>query len=190
MSISRRKFMVSAAAGSLTLVAQRASAQQPVASNMGPMDEATYKPVSLTPKGTAPVMNEDQRNELEHQVRCQCGCNLDVYTCRTTDFSCPVSPAMHRDMIALVAGGYAANEITAAFRLVYGERVLMSPPREGFNWVGYLLPSVAIAAGAVVLVRYIRSRAKSVLPVTVSSPRVNASPDEMEQLRKALRDDS
>ena len=174
MSVTRRNFLV----------------QQPVASNMGPMDEATYKPVSLPPKG-APVMNEDQRNDLEHQVRCQCGCNLDVYTCRTTDFSCPVSPAMHRDMIALVAGGYAANEITAAFRNVYGERVLMSPPREGFNWVGYLLPSVAIAAGAVVLVRYIRNRAHAVAAAGAAPVgHVNASPEEMERLRKLLRDDS
>lgn len=187
--ISRRKFLVRTTVGSLSLVAARASGQQPVASNMGPMDEATYKPVSLPPKG-APVMNEDQRNDLEHQVRCQCGCNLDVYTCRTTDFSCPVSPAMHRDMIALVAGGYAANEITAAFRRVYGERVLMSPPREGFNWVGYLLPSVAILAGAGVLVRYIRRRALSTAAPLPSHPGVAASPDEMERLRKALRDDS
>jgi cytochrome c-type biogenesis protein CcmH len=186
--ISRRKFLTRMTVGSMSLIAARASAQRPVASNMGPMDEATYKAVELPPKG-APVMNEDQRNDLEHQVRCQCGCNLDVYTCRTTDFSCPVSPAMHRDMMALVAGGYAANEITAAFRRVYGERVLMSPPREGFNWVGYLLPSVAIAAGAVVLVRYIRNRSHNVV-LAAPVREVNASPDELDQLRKALRDDS
>ena len=174
MSLTRRSFLM----------------QQPVASNMGPMDEATYKAVTLPPKGT-PVMNEDQRNDLEHQIRCQCGCNLDVYTCRTTDFSCPVSPAMHRDMIALVAGGYAANEITSAFRSVYGEKVLMSPPKEGFNWFGYLLPSVAIAAGAVILVRYIRNRAHAVAAAG-AAPRgnVDASPEELERLRAALRDDS
>lgn len=190
MILSRRQFVLGSAAGSLLAAVSRADAQQPVASNMGPMDEATYKPVSLPPKGNAPVMNEDQRNDLEHQIRCQCGCNLDVYTCRTTDFSCPVSPAMHRDMIALVAGGYAATEITAAFRKVYGEKVLMSPPREGFNWVGYLLPSVAIAAGALVLVRYIRNRANSYAPASVPAREVEATPDEMERLRKILRDDS
>lgn len=174
MSVTRRSFLM----------------QQPVASNMGPMDEATYKPVALPPKG-APVLNEDQRNDLEHTIRCMCGCNLDVYTCRTTDFSCPVSPAMHRDMIALVAGGYAASEITAAFRNVYGERVLMSPPREGFNWLGYLLPSAAIAVGALVLVRYIRNRARAVQAAGAAPDgQVNASPEELESLRAALRDDS
>lgn len=164
--------------------------QQPVASNMGPMDESVYKPVNLPPKGTAPILSEDQRNDLEHTVRCMCGCNLDVYTCRTTDFSCPVSPAMHKDVIALVAGGYSGAEIIASFRKVYGERVLMSPPREGFNWVGYLLPSVTIAAGAVMLIRYIRNRANSVALAGAPTTQMHASPEELERLRAALRDDS
>lgn len=176
MSISRRSFLI--------------QQESNVPSNMGPMDENSYKPVTLAPKGTAPVLNEDQRNDLEHQFRCQCGCNLDVYTCRTTDFSCPVSPAMHRDMIALVAGGYATNEIVAAFRRVYGEKVLMSPAREGFNWVGYFLPSVAMAAGAIVLVQYIRNRAHSVALAEVPRALPVATPDEMEKLRAAIRDDS
>ncbi len=176
MNVSRRNF----------LIQQQANAP----SNMGPMDENSYKPVTLPPKGSAPLLNEDQRNDLEHQLRCQCGCNLDVYTCRTTDFSCPVSPAMHRDMLALVAGGYASSEIVAAYRSVYGEKVLMSPAREGFNWVGYFLPSVAIAAGAVVLVRYIRRRARNVALGNAAPHVLNATPDELEKLRAAIRDDS
>lgn len=176
MNFSRRSFLI----------------QQPatVQSNMGPMDENSYKPVTLPPKGTGPVLNEDQRNDLEHQLRCGCGCNLDVYTCRTTDFSCPVSPAMHRDMLALVAGGYAANEIVAAYRRVYGEKVLMSPAREGFNWVGYLLPSAAIAVGGIALVRYIRTRSQKVALAAAPSNLPNATPDELERLRAAVRDDS
>jgi cytochrome c-type biogenesis protein CcmH len=188
--LDRRKFLVRAAAGSFALVARRVHAQQTVASNMGPMDEDRYKPVNLPAKSATPVMNEDQRNDLEHQIHCQCSCNLDVYTCRTTDFSCPVSPAMHRDVMALVAGGYAANEITAAFRRVYGEKALMAPAREGFNWVGYFLPSVAIAAGAVVLVRYLKGRKMNYVAVQPGTNVVNASDDELQRLRAALRDDS
>ena len=56
-----------------------------------------------------------QRDALEHRIHCQCGCTLDVFTCRTTDFSCQVSPAMHRDVMALVDGGYSAQEIIDAF---------------------------------------------------------------------------
>ena len=55
------------------------------------------------------------RRRSSIDIHCQCGCTLDVYTCRTTDFSCQVSPAMHRDVMALVEGGYGAQEIIDAF---------------------------------------------------------------------------
>ena len=92
-------------------------------------------------------MTDAQRDDLEHQINCQCGCPLDVYTCRTTDFSCSVSPAMHADVMGLVTGGYSATEILAAFQKVYGERVLMSPIKSGFNWLGYVTPSIAHRSG-------------------------------------------
>ena len=54
----------------------------------GPMADAgdVYRPVTLPPTtGAKPSMTDAQRDDLEHQIHCQCGCNLDVYTCRTTD---------------------------------------------------------------------------------------------------------
>lgn len=190
MTLNRRKFLVRSATGLFPVMAVRSSAQQPAQSNLGPMDENSYRPVSLASKGTAPVLGEDQRNELEHRIRCQCGCTLDVYTCRTTDFSCPVSPAMHRDIMALVAGGYSSSQIIAAFRSAYGEKVLMAPAREGFNWVGYFLPFVVIGAGAIVLIRYIRNRAVSYAAVDAPRNEIVSSEPELERLRSAIRDDS
>jgi cytochrome c-type biogenesis protein CcmH len=114
------------------------------------MSENAYQPVTRPPKpGAPPSMSEGQRDALEHQIHCQCGCTLDVFTCRTTDFTCPVSPSMHQDIIRLVLGGYTAVEILAAFRDTYGERVLMAPVREGFNWAAYFAPFVALGVAAV-----------------------------------------
>ena len=79
------------------------------------------------------MLTPTQRDDLEHHIRCQCGCTLDVYTCRTTDFSCQVSPAMHRDVMALVEGGYWAQEIIDAFVETYGERALMAPNKVGLQ---------------------------------------------------------
>ena len=116
--MSRRRFFAASAAGVATLsVARIAGAQQAESQvNTGaanaPMESDRYKPVQLAAKG-APLMDQAKRDELEHHLHCQCGCNLDVYTCRTTDFSCEVSPAMHRDVMALVAGGYSAPEFIA-----------------------------------------------------------------------------
>lgn len=155
----------------------------------GPMDQMASKSVRLPPKsGVAPHVSEAQRDDLEHKLQCQCGCTLDVFTCRTTDFSCSVSPSMHMDVMGLIAGGYDVPEILAAFRAVYGERVLMSPVKEGFNWLGYLLPFVAIATASVLLFAMLKRWSRpEVARLPVSG--VDATPDEMERLDRVLRSD-
>lgn len=161
-------------------------------SNLFPMDQSAARSVRLRPKpGASPSMTPAQRDALEHRIRCQCGCTLDVYTCRTTDFSCQVSPAMHRDIMALVQGGYTADEILDAFTSVYGERALMAPRREGFNHLAYLLPGTAIAAGAVALVLVLRRwRRPSVVSSAPAPVGVDASAEELRRLDAAIRDDS
>lgn len=156
---SRREFLVALTSGIgiIPAGAAAAKAQQVTQTFSGPMQQDAYQPVKLAAKpNAAPSMSVAQRDDLEHQIKCQCGCPLDVYTCRTTDFSCSVSPQMHSDVMSLVSGGYGSTEILRAFQDVYGERVLMSPVKAGFNWLGYLTPSVAIAAGAIVLYTLIR----------------------------------
>ncbi len=89
---------------------------------------------------------------LESRLRCVCGCNLDVYTCRTTDFTCATSPAMHREVVELVENGKTAQEIIDAFIAEHGEMVLMAPKKEGFNLLAYFLPGAAVVTvGSVLL---------------------------------------
>src|SRR5678815_4749670 len=147
---SRREFLASsfASLGAMILLpaVARATQENTGAANV-PMEQDAYRPVKLPPKaGATPSMPDEARDDLEHKIKCQCGCVLDVYTCRTTDFSCGVSPAMHRDVTDLVAGGYDAAQILGAFQSVYGERVLMAPLKQGLNWVGYLMPFAALIA--------------------------------------------
>lgn len=157
-----------------------------------PMEQDAYRPVSVPPKaGAAPSMTDEKRDELEHQLKCQCGCVLDIYTCRTTDFSCGVSPAMHRDVMSLVAGGYSAPEILAAFQNVYGERVLMSPLKEGFNLVGYIMPFAALITGGVVVAGLIRRwGAKAAAQPQPAVVHVDATPAELDALQTAMKDDA
>jgi cytochrome c-type biogenesis protein CcmH len=154
--------------------------------------EDVYKPVTLNAKQNAQrSLTDAERDDLEHQIHCQCGCNLDVYTCRTTDFSCSVSPAMHADVMGLVSGGHSAAEILAAFKAVYGERVLMAPGKTGFNLLGYTMPFFALGAGAVVVAALLR-RWKSRAPVTVHSApsgTISATDEERARLDAALHSD-
>jgi len=193
---NRRRFVGSMLGGAAVLVTRGAMGQQTAQTMTGPMEQDAYRPVKLAPTSTAtPVMNAEQRDDLEHQIRCQCGCVLDVYTCRTTDFSCAVSPAMHADVLGLVAGGHAAKEILAAFQSVYGERVLMAPLRQGFNLVGYAMPFAVVLTGGALAAAMIRRWKKRGQQPTLAAPagdgigKVEATPAELEELALALRDD-
>lgn len=192
MRISRRDFLA-ATAGSVVLLIRPVDAQQdPAATMTGPMSESAYRSVRLQPKpGASPSMTDQQRDDLEHRIKCQCGCVLDIFTCRTTDFSCPVSPPMHRDVMSLINGGYTGDEILAAFQSVYGERVLMAPVKEGFNWLGYLLPSAVIGTGGLVLFGAIQKwgRAAQSAPVAPAPRPIDATPAELDALQAALRED-
>jgi cytochrome c-type biogenesis protein CcmH len=193
MSQSRREFVATVAGGMSLFVARQARAAQQVTQTFsGPMEQDAYLPVKLPARvGAAPSMTDLKRDDLEHQIKCQCGCPLDVFTCRTTDFSCSVSPRMHADVMGLVTDGYSAPEILAAFQKVYGERVLMSPVKSGFNWLGYVTPSIAIAMGAMIIYSLIRrwgARAAA-RPAPAAMP-TDATPAELDAINAALRDDS
>jgi cytochrome c-type biogenesis protein CcmH len=197
--ISRRGWLKGGLFGGGFAIAREIAAQQQQpagladTSNLFPMDQSAARSVRLPPKPFAtPSMSVEERDALEHRLRCQCGCTLDIFTCRTTDFSCQVSPSMHRDVMSLVQGGYTADEILDAHVNVYGERVLMAPPKVGFNILGYIVPGMAIATGAIVLAVIIR-RWQRLTPATAersAKPAVDATPDELKRLEAAIRDDS
>ena len=206
----RREFIVRVVAGSggvvigaRVLAAQQgvtatppAAAQSSGSSNLFDMNQDAARRVVRPPKpGATTKLTDDERDAVEHKIRCQCGCTLDVYVCRTTDFSCQVSPAMHRDVMALVEGGHSAQEIIDAFVDSYGEVALMAPKREGFNWAGYLVPFGALAAGAAAVVTVLRRmqlRAAKVAaparPSGASAPALGTA-DEMARLDAAVRRD-
>lgn len=195
--MSRRHFFAASAAGAAMLLIARAAraqegAQEGAQANTGAsnavMETDRYKPVQLAAKGS-PVMDQAKRDELEHHIHCQCGCNLDIYTCRTTDFSCQVSPAMHRDVMTLVAGGYSAPEIIAAFTAVYGDRVLMAPPSSGFDLMAWITPFIALSAGIALVFVVLRRLRAPVLAPAISHAAADATPAEQARLDALVRND-
>lgn len=136
--MNRRRFLALGAAVPAGLVAQQQGT--PEANPLVAPDLAGRARGEVTD-----YQNDPYLIAIERRLRCTCGCNLDVYTCRTTDFTCTFSPQLHRDVVALHEAGRSAQEILDAFVAEYGETALMAPPAEGFNWAGYLLPGVAIA---------------------------------------------
>lgn len=138
---------------------------------------------------TDPNENAAEIQAIELKLACNCGCTLDVFTCRTTDFSCTYSPKLHQEVLALRNQGMSAQQVVDAFVARYGEKALMAPKPKGFNLAGYLVPGAAIAAAGVALVAVIGRRraavAASGAPAAAPAP-VQGTPEELERLRQAL----
>ncbi len=192
--LDRREFLVGVGGAAAALAARGLGAQE--AQNFAPMDQGSYRPVRLDPKpGATPSMTADERDLFEKQIKCQCGCVLDIYTCRTTDFTCSVSPAMHRDVLRLIDGGYTGDEIKQAFVDVYGEVALTAPVKEGFNWVGYFAPSIVLATGAAILTMMLKRWSAQAARGAVAAPALpvdvapGASAEDLARLERALREE-
>lgn len=198
--IGRRLFLFGAAGFGSAVLARDLVGQQQAAQNFAPMEQDSYIPCIRPPKpGATPQLTVDQRDALEHRIKCQCGCILDIYTCRTTDFACQVSPAMHRDVLRLVEGGYSGDEILKAFIETYGEVAMTEPVKQGFNWAGYFAPSIALLTGAVVLTVLVRkwtteSRVAAEARAAAAGPSgakvAGMSDDDVARLDRAMREDA
>ncbi len=143
--------------------------QAPAAPSDSSASGRLYAP-EMAGRSQAPVTARDNDSlvkAIESKLRCTCGCNLDVFTCRTTDFTCTTSPAMHRVVLARLDSGMTAAQVTAAFVRQYGEVVLMAPPKHGFNLAAYFMPFLGLLAGLVIVGLVIRGwfRAKPAQPL-------------------------
>lgn len=176
LALSRRRFLglVAPALGFLWPLAPRS---RPA----GPQDTTVGRLADPWVAGKPRSRVTDYENDplvvgVEEKIRCTCGCNLSVYTCRTTDFTCEVSPALHREVVGLIEEGKSAEEILAAFVGRYGEAVLMAPPRRGFNWAAYVVPGAAILLAASVLSWYLKRRVGITEAAPASSSEVVGHP--------------
>jgi cytochrome c-type biogenesis protein CcmH len=149
------------------------------------------------------VDNSEVIKGIERRLKCTCGCNLDIYTCRTTDFTCSYSPALHQEVLALHEAGTPPDEIVAAFVGKYGEQILMAPKPEGFNLAAYLVPGIVVVIAGTVLALVLLRRQRMVraegaatvasLPrgdaeraETVAASASEPTAVELERLREAL----
>jgi cytochrome c-type biogenesis protein CcmH len=195
--LSRRRFLGSLALGLVPLQAldavQSLAPAQQGDSLAGRGATGTLRDPSVIGRPrrpTDPKENDREIQAIEQQLACNCGCTLDVFTCRTTDFTCTYSPELHREVLALRDQGKTAREILDTFVAKYGEKALMAPKPQGFNLWGYLLPGVAVGGAAVILAAVLRRREAATAAGTAEpSPiQVAASPEELERLRHALEE--
>ncbi|MGH7657736.1 MAG: cytochrome c-type biogenesis protein CcmH [Gemmatimonadales bacterium] len=186
LNLTRRAML---GAGAAMLLARPAEAQSVAADSMAGRGErgTLFNPgaAGRSMPRTADSGDELAIQAIEQQLKCQCGCGLDVFTCRTTDFTCQTSPAMHREVAGLYGAGSSGEDIVQQFVDRYGDQVLMAPPPEGFNLAGYLLPGILILLGAIALIFTFRRRRRKAR-ARVTPGEAMGSPEEMARLERAL----
>jgi cytochrome c-type biogenesis protein CcmH/NrfF len=173
--------MSTRATGILTAAFLFAAAPAVSAQSTGP-SHAGYDP-------NAPVGGHFHEGELgeklmlvETSLKCQCGCGLDVHSCQF-QMQCGESPVWSLRIRESLERGESVEAIRAGFVSEFGTEVLMLPPAEGFNILGYLLPAVAILTAGMfvgVIARGNSTRARL-------APVEQVSDAEEERLRAAMR---
>ncbi len=188
---TRRQFVITLGGAVVAVAARVAGGQQGAEAPGATMEGDGYIPVRrLARPAAAKRLTPLERDALERMLACPCPCTLDVFTCRTS-MPCGFSPRLHADIVQLANGGYSADEILAAFEQAYGEKILMAPHKQGFNWVGWIAPFAAVGGGALAAGALIRQwgrraaeRRMGARPVPIE-----ASDDEMARLEAAIRSD-
>jgi len=120
-----------------------------------------------------PTPSDDDVNRIAHQLYCP--------VCENTPLDvCPTEACRQwRDLIRQqLSQGWTEDRIKQYFVEQYGVRVLSEPPRTGLNWLVYVLPPLAIIAGAVLLLRAMRNWTKQPSATKSAEPDQQAPKDE------------
>ena len=124
-----------------------------------------------------PTPSDDDVNAVARQLFCPVCENTPLDVCPTQ--ACAQWRALIRTKLSQ---GWSAQQIKDYFATQYGARVLAEPPKQGLNWLVYIIPPVLMLIGVYVLVRAFQSMRKNVSPdLTATEP---ALPDADEYLRK------
>ncbi|MBI4728848.1 MAG: cytochrome c-type biogenesis protein CcmH [Acidobacteria bacterium] len=119
-------------------------------------------------------------------LMCTCGCNLTVAACRAA-MTCEVAAKMQAVAADLLDKGLDKKAILASFVADYGERVLASPTKKGFNLTAWVLPFAGLAGGALMVGVALRRWRPRVAPVEAPPPVDAAYVAEIEEeIRKGL----
>jgi len=106
------------------------------------------QPIATADAVSATGVTADDVNRVARQLWCPLCSGVRLDACELK--AC----TQMKDMIAVkLADGEDTESIKAYFVEQYGPQVLGEPPREGFNWLAWVLPVLALVFGAVFLWR-------------------------------------
>lgn len=127
-------------------------------------------------------------DDIARELICQCGCYAVLNNC--THGECMVRDGMTKSIEQQLALGQSKEQIIQTFVNQYGEQVLSSPPKRGFNLTAWIAPFAAIIVGGIVIWLAIKrwvKRGKESAPIAVKNP-VSENSDDSKYLSEMERD--
>ena len=132
--------------------------------------------------GTPHTPTDDEVNAVAKQLYCPVCENIPLDVCGTQ--AC----AQWRDLIRVkLSQGWTQDEIKQYFVDQYGDRVLATPPARGLNWLVYIIPPLAILAGAFILYRAFLAWKKPVPQVDLEEAAESVGDEYIARLEEELR---
>jgi cytochrome c-type biogenesis protein CcmH len=115
-------------------------------------------------------VNEDTVLEIGAQLRCVVCQNLSV-----ADSPSETARQMREIIRERLAAGDSPEQVMAYFVEKYGLWILLSPPKQGFNLLVWVVPFIALGAGLVFVVVLIRRWSRRPGAAAAKPPRVDAA---------------
>jgi hypothetical protein len=146
-------------------------------------------PVIIAPAGAQQV--SDRAKQVGMKIKCMCGaCDMAAGICSHPGgaFSGPCQawalPAL-REVDGLLAQGKTEQQIIDSFVAQYGPIIYAEPPKSGFSLVAWVMPTVYLVVGALVVIFMISRWLKRPAPKSASGgpPPKPISPELLEQVR-------
>ena len=120
-----------------------------------------------------PDSNDAVFRRISNRVLCQCGCNYMVLSCNMLD--CSSATYIRKSIRTSLAAGKDEQMILASFVEQYGPKILAEPPRQGFLWMGWIMPFAALLLGGG-LVSYVLWRWNAARKAEATEPAAASPP--------------
>ena len=112
-----------------------------------------------------PTPSDNEVNRVAKQMYCPVCENIPLDVCPTQACS------EWRELIRLkLSEGWSDEQIKQYFAAQYGDRVLAEPPRQGLNWLVYIIPLVFIVIGTAVVWKVLTTMKKRSAPSMAAAP--------------------
>ena len=98
-------------------------------------------------------------DDIAQGLMCQCNCSMLVSACEGS-MSCGSAADMKKIISQKIKSGQSKDSIISYFVKIYGEKVLASPTKKGFNLTAWITPFAVLIGGIILIITVIRKWSK------------------------------